>query len=81
MTQSRHNSLRFTKICDEVGRPDGKRPFARPRWEDNIKMDLEGVGWGGMNSIALVHDKDTWWVFVNAIMKLRVSTKCGEFLD
>jgi len=26
----------------------GKRPFGRPRcrWEDNIKMDLQEVGWG-----------------------------------
>jgi hypothetical protein len=38
-----------------VGRPDGKRPFGRPRCtlEDNIKMGLEEVGWGGMDSIAL----------------------------
>jgi hypothetical protein len=28
-----------------VGKPDGKRPFGRPRhrWEDNTKMDLEEV--------------------------------------
>jgi hypothetical protein len=28
-----------------VGRPEGKRPFGRPRrrWEDNIKMDLQEV--------------------------------------
>ena len=31
-----------------VGRPEGKRPLGRPRrrWEDNIKMDLQEVGWG-----------------------------------
>jgi hypothetical protein len=31
-----------------VGRPEGRRPLERPRrrWEDNIKMDLQGVGWG-----------------------------------
>jgi len=31
-----------------VGKPEGKKPLGRPmcRWEDNIKMDLEGVGWG-----------------------------------
>jgi hypothetical protein len=31
-----------------VGRPQGKRPFERPRhrWEDNIKRDLQEVGWG-----------------------------------
>jgi hypothetical protein len=33
-----------------VGRPEGKRPLGRPRcrWEDNIKMDLQEVGCGGM---------------------------------
>jgi len=31
-----------------VGKPEGKRPLRRPtsRWEDNIKMDLQEVGWG-----------------------------------
>ena len=30
-----------------VGNPEGNRPLARPRrkWED-IKMDLQEVGWG-----------------------------------
>jgi len=29
------------------GKPEGKRPLGRPRrrWEDNIKMDLQEVGW------------------------------------
>jgi hypothetical protein len=29
------------------GEPEGKRPLGRPRsrWEDNIKMDLQEVGW------------------------------------
>ena len=28
------------------GKPEGKRPFGRPRrrWEDNIKMDLQEMG-------------------------------------
>jgi hypothetical protein len=31
-----------------VGRPEGRRPLWRPRhrWEDNIEMDLQEVGWG-----------------------------------
>ena len=31
-----------------VGKPEGKRPLERPRrrWEDNIKMDFQEVGWG-----------------------------------
>jgi hypothetical protein len=30
-----------------VVKPEGKRPLGRPRcrWEDNIKMDLQKVGW------------------------------------
>jgi hypothetical protein len=31
-----------------VGKPKVKRPLGRSkhRWEDNIKMDLQAVGWG-----------------------------------
>jgi hypothetical protein len=31
-----------------VGKPERKRPQGRPRrrWEDNIRMDLQEVGWG-----------------------------------
>jgi hypothetical protein len=31
-----------------VGKPEGKRPLGRPRhrWQDNIKMDLQEVGYG-----------------------------------
>jgi hypothetical protein len=31
-----------------VGKPEGRRPLGRPRhrWEDNIKMDFQGVGGG-----------------------------------
>ena len=37
------------------GRPDGKRPFGRPghRLEENIKMDLQEVGWWVMDWIDL----------------------------
>jgi len=32
-----------------VGKPEGKIPLGRPRhrWEDDIKIDLQKVGWGG----------------------------------
>jgi hypothetical protein len=32
-----------------VGKPEGKRPLGRPRrrWDDGIKMNLKGIGWGG----------------------------------
>ena len=34
-----------------VGKPEGKRPLGRPRrsWEDNIKMELQEVGFRGMD--------------------------------
>jgi hypothetical protein len=36
-----------------VGKPEGKRPFGRPRhrWEDNIKMDFQDVGWGAWTEL------------------------------
>jgi hypothetical protein len=56
-----------------VARSEGRRPLGRPRrrWKDNIKMDLEEVGWG-MDWIELALDKDRWRALVNAIMNLRV---------
>jgi len=57
-----------------VEKPEGKRPMGRPRcrWEDNIKMDLQEVGFGGMDWIELAQDRDRWWALVNAVMNLRV---------
>ena len=57
-----------------VGKPGGKRPLGRPRlrWEDNIKMDLQEVGCGGMEWIDLAQDRDRWRAVVNAVMNLRV---------
>jgi len=43
-----------------VGKLEGKRPLGRPRrrWEDNITMDLQEVGCGGMDWIDLGPDRD-----------------------
>jgi len=57
-----------------MGKLEGKRPLGRPRrrWEDNIKMDLQEMGCGGMDWIELAQDRDRWRALVNAVMKLRV---------
>jgi hypothetical protein len=59
-----------------VGKPEGRRPLETPRrrWEDNIKMDLREVGWGGMDWMGVAaQDRDAWWAVVNAVMNLWVS--------
>ena len=56
-----------------VEKPEGKRLLGRPRlrWEDNIKMDLQEVGFGAMDWIELTQDGDRWRALVNAVMNLR----------
>ena len=43
-----------------VGKPEGKRTFGklRRRWEDNVMMDLQEVGCGGLDRIVLAQDRD-----------------------
>ena len=42
------------------------------RWEDNIKMDLQEVGCGGMDWIDLAQDKDSRRALVIAVMNIRL---------
>ena len=57
-----------------VGKPEGKRPLGRPRrrWDDNIKMDLQEVGCGGMDWIELAPYRNRWRALVNVVINLRV---------
>jgi hypothetical protein len=57
-----------------VGIPERKRPPGRPRhrWEDNIKMDLREIGWGGMDWIDLTQDRGQWRALVNTVMNRQV---------
>ena len=56
------------------GKPEGKRPVGRPRhgWEDNIKMDLQEVGCGGIDWIDLIQDRDRWRALVGTVRDFRV---------
>jgi len=57
-----------------VRKPEGKRLLRRPRrrWVDNIRMDLQEVGYGYMDWIGLAQDTDRWRTHVSAVMNLRV---------
>jgi hypothetical protein len=57
-----------------VGKPERKKPLERPRrrWEDDIRMDLREIGWGGMDWIDVAQDRDQWRALVNTAMNLRV---------
>lgn len=57
-----------------MGKTEGQRPLGRHgrRWEGNIKVDLEEMGWKGVNWICLAEDRDKWRDAVNTAMKLRV---------
>jgi hypothetical protein len=57
-----------------VGKPEAKRPLGRlrRRWEDNIRMDLREIGWGGMDWICLALDRGQWKALVNTVMNFGV---------
>jgi hypothetical protein len=57
-----------------VGKPEVRRPLLRPmhRWEDNFKIDLQEVGWGGMDWIAVAEDRETCRALLNTVLNVRV---------
>ena len=57
-----------------VRKPEGRKPLGKPRriLVDNIKMDLQEVGYGYMDWIGLAQDRDKWRTLVSAVMNLRV---------
>ena len=52
-------------------RPTGKIPLGRPRrrWEDDIRMDLEGVGMNTRNWFDSAQDRNYWRAVLNAALK------------
>jgi hypothetical protein len=62
-----------------VGQREGKRPMGRPRrrWEDNIRMDLQEVGCGGLDWIGLAQDRERWRAVVNVVAANRLAFQEG----
>jgi hypothetical protein len=58
-----------------VRKLEGKGTLGRPipKWEDNIKKDLQELRCGGMDWIELAQDRGRWRALVNAVMNLRVT--------
>jgi hypothetical protein len=57
-----------------VGKPDKNISLGRPRcrWEDNIKMSLQEMGWGAWKLLLWLRIKYRWRAFVNAAMNPQV---------
>jgi hypothetical protein len=57
-----------------VRKPERNVPLGRSRftWEDNIKMDLQDVGWGDMDWIDQAQARGSCLAVINAVMNFRV---------
>jgi hypothetical protein len=57
-----------------VGKPEGKETTMKIKTYVGgyIKLDLREIGWGGMDCINLVQDRDQWRAIFNTVMNLRV---------
>jgi hypothetical protein len=66
-----------------VAKPAGIRSLGIPSRKsvDNIKMDLRGIGWGGIDWIDPAEDRDQWRAFVDTVMNLRVPLNIGNFFE
>ena len=64
-----------------VVRREGNKLPGRPkrRREDNIKMDLQEMGWG-MDWNDVAQDRSRWRVVVNAVMNLKFQKIAGNFM-
>jgi hypothetical protein len=65
-----------------VGKLEGKRPLEKPkcRWEDEIRIDLREIGWGGVERIKLAQDRGWWRAVMNAVLNLWVLSSRSLFV-
>ena len=66
-----------------VERPEGERPLGRPRrrWEDKTKIDLQKVGWEGIDRIDLFLGQGQVTGCCEFSDETAVFLTCGEFLE
>ena len=58
-----------------TGTPAGNRPLGRPRrrWENNIRMDLKGIGINTRNWVDSAQDRDYWRALENSALNHWIS--------
>jgi hypothetical protein len=58
-----------------VWKSEGRKPFGRPRcrWEDNIYLNLNEIGWERINWIYLAQDTNKWWAYTYTVLSFRVA--------
>jgi len=49
-------------------------------WENDIKMDLQEVGWGETDWIYLAYGRNRWRAVVNAVINFWGPKNVGNFL-
>jgi hypothetical protein len=69
-TYGREHQARFSGGRTAEGRTPLERH--RCRWEDNIRMYLQEVGWAGLDWIYLAYDREKWRALVNVVLKFWV---------
>jgi hypothetical protein len=62
-------------------RPKGNKQLRRwrCRWEDNIRIYLREMGWGGVDLMHLAQDMGQWWPVINTVRNLGVHKSHGIF--
>ena len=53
-----------------MGKPEGKGPLGRRKWEDIFKMNLREVGFDAGDWKDLAEDRDQWRAYIRAVMNL-----------